>query len=465
MINEVKQDSFSESFIMAVEKAKQERTEQLVSHTMQVEGISSIQFYANSCQIKTSYRHYWSDPKGLSLVGIGCARAFEYEGDTGRFHFIKSQWETFVKKHSITMKAPARGPLLMGGFRFDSKASKQEEWQHFPSAALVLPQFLLTIDCEGCWLTINAVVGPDEENIYQRIIDLEEQRERLLQRKAHSLQSASALKAYDIKGEEWKEAVACAIDEMAQGPLQKIVLSRSILAQSSNGYDIPSVIQKLTEQQPNSYVFTIERQGDTFIGATPERLVKREENKFFADALAGTAGRGKTAYEDEQLGHALLNDKKNLREHAYVVQMLKDVFAEWCESTEVDPYPTLLKTKDVQHLYTPIKGEAKSSAHLFDAVEKLHPTPAMGGTPRRLAVERITELETHDRGWYSAPIGWVDGEGNGDFSVAIRSGLISGHDARLYAGCGIVSDSHPDSEYIETEMKFRPMLNALRGSR
>jgi len=467
MINEVEQDSLMESFIRTVENAKDEHIEKLFSHTVRVEDISSIQFYTNSYDMQTSYRHYWSNPQGLTLVGIGSARLFNYEGDSGRFQFIKSEWETFVKEHSIAMKASARGPLLMGGFRFDSTESKRKEWQHFPSASFVLPQFVLTIDHEGCWLTLNVIIRPDGENVYQKIMDLEEQCQMLLKQhnSLHTMQHRQSLKVHDVQEEEWKEAVAHAIDDMAYGSLQKIVLSRSIVAQLSCDVDISSVIHQLTEQQPNSYVFAIERQGDVFIGASPERLVKREGQTFYADALAGTMGRGDTSYEDEQLGQFLLRDKKNLQEHAFVVQMLKDVFEEWCEAVEVHTCPVLFKIKDVQHLYTPVKGEAKGSAHLLDVVEHLHPTPAMGGMPRELAMKRIAELETYDRGWYSAPIGWLDGGGNGDFSVAIRSGLIGDHKVRLYAGCGIVNDSNPDLEYKETQMKFRTMLNALRGDR
>jgi len=466
MINEAKQDSFTESFIRAVEITRSERTEKLFSYTTYVEDISPIQFYTNSYRIKTSYRHYWSNPQGLTLVGSGSAWLFNYAGDSNRFQFIKSKWESFVRDHLITRNVPARGILLMGGFCFDATESTRGEWQHFPEASFVLPRFLLTIDHEGCWLTLNDIISPDEENVYQRIMDLREQWEVLLRRQhssSHAIQYTQQLKVHDMQGEQWKDAVAHAIDDMAHGSLQKIVLSRSQVAQLSSDVDISAVIHRLTEQQPNSYVFSIERQGDVFIGATPERLVKREGQAFYADALAGTTGRGETSYEDEQLGQILLSDKKNLQEHTYVVRMLQDTFQKWCESIEVDTRPTLLKVKDVQHLYTSVKGVAKGTAHLLDVVEQLHPTPAMGGTPRDLAMKRIAELEPHDRGWYSAPIGWMDSSGNGDFSVAIRSGLICGHRAHLYAGCGIVSDSDPDLEYTETQMKFRTMLHALRG--
>ena len=124
----------------------------------------------------------------------------------------------------------------------------------------------------------------------------------------------------------------------------------------------------------------------------------------------------------------------------------------------------ILKTRDIQHLYTPVTGKAKKDTSLLLLVDRLHPTPALGGLPKEKAVEKIREVEELDRGFYGAPLGWVDYKGNGEFAVSIRSGLIQGDEASLFAGCGVVEDSNPESEYIETKIKFRPMLTALGGS-
>jgi menaquinone-specific isochorismate synthase len=200
-----------------------------------------------------------------------------------------------------------------------------------------------------------------------------------------------------------------------------------------------------------------------FIGATPERLVKKKENQVLSTCLAGSIKRGSTTYEDNVLGQQLLQDDKNLNEHNIVVKMIKEVFKDCCYDIEVPNDPALLKTKNIQHLYTPVKGLAKEGQTLLSLVEKLHPTPALGGFPQVKAIEKIRELEPMHRGWYAAPIGWLDYEDNGEFVVAIRSGLIEGNKAALFAGCGIVAESDPKSEYFETRIKLKPMLSALGG--
>jgi menaquinone-specific isochorismate synthase len=115
------------------------------------------------------------------------------------------------------------------------------------------------------------------------------------------------------------------------------------------------------------------------------------------------------------------------------------------------------------HLYTPVRGFAKEGHSILSMVERLHPTPALGGFPKEKAIEKIRELEPMQRGWYAAPIGWLDHEDNGEFVVAIRSGLVEGHKAALFAGCGIVEESNPKTEYLETKIKLKPMLSALGG--
>jgi menaquinone-specific isochorismate synthase len=159
----------------------------------------------------------------------------------------------------------------------------------------------------------------------------------------------------------------------------------------------------------------------------------------------------------------LLQDSKNLAEHRFVVESIIETMQAFCETISAPGYPRLVKTESVQHLYTPVRGQMKKTASLFEVIGALHPTPAMGGSPRERALAMIGELEPHERGWYAAPVGWTDGFQYGDFAVGIRSVLLSGQKLRLFAGCGIVKDSKPDQEYEETEMKFRPILRALEG--
>src|SRR5690606_13710895 len=122
--------------------------------------------------------------------------------------------------------------------------------------------------------------------------------------------------------------------------------------------------------------------------------------------------------------------------------------------------PILLKTPHVQHLYTPITAKT-GNASLLEIIEAMHPTPALGGYPKEAGIAKIRDIEPMDRGWYAAPIGWIDYNGNGEFAAAIRSALLQEKQASLFAGVGLVADSDPMAEYEETLMKFKPMLSAL----
>ena len=143
--------------------------------------------------------------------------------------------------------------------------------------------------------------------------------------------------------------------------------------------------------------------------------------------------------------------------------MIKEVMKKYCDEINIPSEPILMKIRDIQHLYTPVSGTINPQYSLLRLVEDLHPTPALGGTPKEEAMAVIRKTEKMDRGYYAAPIGWIDYRGNGEFAVAIRSGLIVKNEALIYAGCGIVEDSQPEEEYKETKIKFRPMLRSLGG--
>jgi isochorismate synthase EntC len=133
------------------------------------------------------------------------------------------------------------------------------------------------------------------------------------------------------------------------------------------------------------------------------------------------------------------------------------------ESLEIDSLPKLLRLPNIQHLRTKITGALKQDHNILNIVAALHPTPAVGGTPTDSALQVMRELEGFERGWYAAPVGWVDSNGDGDFVVAIRSGLFRENNATLFGGAGIVANSDPQKEWDETGLKIRYLLNAARS--
>ena len=260
--------------------------------------------------------------------------------------------------------------------------------------------------------------------------------------------------------------VANVVEKIRQGSFEKVVLARDIelvLDDSTETFDITSTLLRLRENYPGAYVFAMQRGESFFMGATPERLVLAQDGQIHTMALAGSIRRGETELEDTQLGAELLQSEKNINEHVIVVTMVQETLKNHCTNVQVSDTPHLLKLKNVQHLQTPITGDLIPGRCILDVMSELHPTPAVGGFPREVALEEIRNTEKLDRGWYAGPLGWIGASGHGEFAVALRSGLVNSTKATLFAGCGIVSDSEPQIEYAESWWKFQVMLRGLGG--
>jgi isochorismate synthase len=239
------------------------------------------------------------------------------------------------------------------------------------------------------------------------------------------------------------------------------VLARRVDITAAQHFGLDAALDRLRQRYPGTTVFAV-RQGDAcFLGATPETLVELHGSTVRADCLAGSYRRGVTEVEDRALGAALLSDDKERREHAIVVRTLCESLREICSDLQASETPSLRRMANVQHLHTPIKATTNGDRHVLELVERLHPTPATAGLPRQSSLCLIRRHEPFGRGWYAGPIGWLDAKGNGEFAVALRSALVSGNEASLYAGCGIVSGSDPAREYDESAIKLEAMLWAL----
>lgn len=345
---------------------------------------------------------------------------------------------------------------MFGGFAFDPLKQSDEHWIEFPSAQFVVPTFLLTKQRDEIWLTVN-VVHESLNQIEEMIDSLFHTRDESDSHRAH------IVKKEEVARDQWLRSVHYATDLIRNDAIEKVVLARKLFLSFSERIDRSHVLHELHEQQPMSYIFAFENGSTCFIGASPEQLVRKNGHMCETACLAGSIRRGHTVKEDEELGRWLLQDDKNRREHAFVVDMIKQAMNEVCTEVVIPNEPTLLKMRHIQHLYTPVQAKVKEGVSIFSLVERLHPTPALGGFPKEKAVQTIREIEPLDRGWYAAPIGWVDANGNGEFAVAIRSALLEDNKAHLFAGCGIVAHSDPHNEYEETNVKFKPMLLALEG--
>ncbi|QKG83840.1 isochorismate synthase [Kroppenstedtia pulmonis] len=460
----VKQLDIHEMLIQGTARAQQTHTDVLVSHITPVKWINPLAFFAKSAKRFAGERNFWSDPaRDLVLVGAGVTRFFQGNGK-GHVAKVEGEWKNLLGSciRDDQRHIAGTGPLLLGGFSFDPLSQRTPLWDGFSDASMVLPRFLLTVTKTECYLTINVVVQSGEDP-FVLMKELEQEKNSLLDADPVFPKEPPSFSLEEVEPEEWKASVMKAASEIRKGVLDKVVLAREIRLSSQNSFVPDGILKNLWDQQPDSFLFAVERGKSCFLGASPERLVKCRGEEYISASLAGTTRRGSTPEEDEELGRELLQDPKNRVEHEVVVDMVREAFLAECDDVRIPRAPRLYKTRFVQHLYTPVTGRAKPETSLLSMVERLHPTPALGGYPKEQSVAKIREMERMDRGWYAGPVGWLDSQGDGEFFVAIRSGLLKNKTASLFAGCGIVGKSDPDSEYEETKMKFRPMLSALGG--
>jgi menaquinone-specific isochorismate synthase len=262
--------------------------------------------------------------------------------------------------------------------------------------------------------------------------------------------------------DSFKKSVSSALKAIAKGRLNKIVLAHAVDVISPFPFQLFRSLSNLRRLHADCYIFaTSNGKGQNFIGASPERLLSLHNQRLATDALAGSAPRGKTATEDAYFAHSLLSSEKEMREHRAVTDFITQCLCHLGIEPQFPPLPFLLQLANIQHLQTPIQAKVPAHLHLLELLAELHPTPAVAGTPRDVAEAQIRRYETFERSLYAAPIGWVDHQGNGEFAVGIRSALIDGCRARLYAGAGIVAGSDPDKELAEIKLKLQTLLEAL----
>lgn len=435
----------------------------LVSSVTEIDQTDLPAFFSYQEHMYRGNRFYWSEPgRVLTYVGLGAVLTIEADDKHNRFKYVDSNWKAIADEAIVDAKpSPYTGPILFGGFSFDPHIAQSDKWSDFAHTSFAVPKYMVTAHNGRYYLTSNALVAPDQE------IDERVELKKLLDELQQFVQGADTDDARasmiheEIAPSDWMSAVEQAASSIRQGSLEKVVLARSLMLQSEEAFRSETVLRSLLKEQLNTYVFAIDKPSSCFIGATPERLIKRQGQQLLTLSLAGSIARGQTAEEDEELASFLRHDLKNLHEHRLAVDMIKAAMQQLCLHVEAPEAPIIRKLKDIQHLATPIVGEVKAGVSLLQAVEALHPTPALGGMPREHALEAIRRLEHMDRGWYAAPIGWMNIEHDGEFAAAIRSALLQEERAYLFAGCGIVGDSEPLSEYKETSLKFRPMLKAL----
>ncbi|HUS32322.1 MAG TPA: isochorismate synthase [Kofleriaceae bacterium] len=409
------------------------------------------------------------------IVGMGAAAELRADG-SARWRELIAQARTLIDNAQLIDLSGAGDhlvrPRLLGGVAFAPGAAGAAPWTDFGDAWFVLPRWTYVHD--GTQGALIFARRGTERVPANELADL-----RVALAMPFVSRPQPALTAIDHGDRDaWRGQVRAITDAIARGESTKIVAARSAVVSLAGELRAADMLAELDARHPETVRFLVRPgsgSGDTFVAATPERLVRLADGIASVDALAGSAARPAAYQTTVQAGSdtpahsipacenakALLASGKDRREHAIVVDAIVSALQNLGADVRFPDAPGIRKLRHVLHLHTPITAELRTQRHVLELAEALHPTPAVGGTPTRAAIEWIAEREQTPRGWYSSPVGWFDADGNGELAVAIRSGVLTGDRAHLWAGAGIVAGSDPDRELAETDLKLRAMLGAL----
>ncbi len=413
--------------------------------------------------------HFYVERASADMAVAGAEAVVSFMGE-GEDRFVQAgAWVADVLDNTIAVGAaelPFGGPAFFAGFAFEDV---QPAGAEFPAARVFVPRWQVARVAERSVAVANTLVSAET--------DIATTAERIWRARAKFSSFDYTEPAFDgaIEGGLAREdevggegcyaaSVGRAVEAIAAGRYRKVVLARARDLEATTQFHPLRALNVLRRQFPDCYVFSLGSGGGaSFIGASPERLAAGADGRLRTEALAGSAPRGRTAVEDAMLARQLLASEKDVREQGMVLEsIVRRLAAVGITAVDIGR-PRVRQLPNVQHLCTPIEAPLAAGTDLLGIVGELHPTPAVGGTPRDVAVAHMRALEPFARGLYAGVLGWVTHSGDGEFFVGIRSALIQGNRARVFAGAGIVEGSVPEKEHAETELKMRALREALLG--
>jgi salicylate biosynthesis isochorismate synthase len=422
----------------------------------------------------------WLKPvDGFALVGIGRAWSVQADGPE-RFTAVAEAWERLLAGSRLggeTSAERAIGPLLVGGLGFTGDVPVDPTWLPFGAASMSVPELLVAQTPAGRWLTASFVATAGAQEQGPVADEAPERVERLWTSLLADAADAGG-PGMPIVGDKpgpvpltvvaeqpdrrtWDRLVDRFAGAVGRGRLDKVVLARRRDLTSAVEIDIVAAVRRLAAGSPSSTTYAFARGENVFLGATPERLISTQGKDFLTVAMAGSIRHDDDVAREASLAAELLSSDKDREEHEIVVAMIRTLLEPAAAEIHVAPTPVVATFGTVQHLVTTVTGRLRDRAGILKLAGLLHPTPAVGGEPRALALELIAEHEGFERGWYAGPLGWVGTDGDGEFVVALRCAVVSGRNAALFAGCGIVADSDPEREWEESRNKMLVVASAL----
>ena len=415
----------------------------LVAQTREIPPVDDLLAYASAAHPLAWLR------RGEGIVAAGDALAASLRIPAGqrgkRSDLLAETWRRIASDAEIDdpIDLPGTGLVAFGALIFD-------EGSHADSV-LVVPQTIVGHRDGRSWITRIRTVDADYADVPPST--------------TYGPHWAGRVGPGAQTPQGYQESVRLALDEIARGDYSKVVLARDLTGTIPGDADLRRLVRALSTGYPDTWTYAV----DGLIGASPETLVTAHERTVTARVLAGTAARGADPDEDTVASAALAASQKDIAEHAFAVQSVLESLRPHTRTLTADQQPFTLELPNLFHLATDVAGELSDGASSLDLVGALHPTAAVAGTPTDVAVAAIARIEPFDRGRYAGPVGWIDASGDGEWAIALRCAQFGdapddasgARRVTAYAGAGIVAGSDPESELLETRVKFRPLVDAL----
>ena len=447
---EIKESIVAQLTAQLEEMPTQDVQPMILRAQVKVEGLKALPWL---CAQHPTSRGYWSNrDEPFELAGVGAADMITGDSDLDYGHLMA------VLHKRLAM---ANGnPRYFGGMCFALNGSRDGAWERFKAYRFILPRFEV-IARNGSAIFASNMLSHESidavEEAFSRVIFPETDGGFFI---------PPVLSRFDHPDEQgWSTNVEAALNAFKPGKYEKVVLARKVTFEFEKPLNAAFLLIALKKTTEQSFHFLFQPHVNSgFLGASPERLYRRDGDLIRTEAIAGSRGRGDSPKEDSALTQALLTSEKDLREHRYVVDGIQDSLEPFCGLLTKSDTPNVLKLSRCQHLITTFKGRLRKGVKDSDLLESLHPTPAVGGYPRDKALADIARLEPFDRGWYAGPVGWI-AKDSAQFVVGIRSGLTEEKRLHLFSGAGIVKGSVPEAEWEEIEDKISDFVTLISANR
>jgi isochorismate synthase len=409
----------------------------------------------------------WRSPSGEQFAGGGAAGQVTVGGRDRFATLARAVPEFFDTVATRSFDGAPPPPVVVGGASFAPGVPTIEPWEEFTEDAFMLPRWGYRRLRSAASITLT--VRSDEVRDPSAIEDIIDEARALT--RAFEYESPTSLieridlahaTVHHLPPEEWHDYIDAIHAAIASGEYEKIVAARRCVIELRRALEDTGFMARVFAAYPDCTHFAIRRANSTFLGATPETLFHKRGLRLKTHALAGTTRiNDDPSTESSRDVAALQASRKDLDEHALVVQRICSELGPLTTRIEHSETPSTRQVRNLIHLQTPIAGHLRETTSAFDLLAALHPTPAVGGFPAREAAEWICRNEPLERGWYTGTVGWIDANGDSEIAVAIRCGVLTKSKAYVFAGAGVVAASTAAAEYAETAGKMGPILRAL----